>query len=471
MSQYLYSQLEQQLRKGIKNGQLAPLSKLPSVREMCKLHQVSKSTVLTAYANLIAENLIVAKAKSGYFVQQDSKSKAVPLKQPDMSRPHTSPKLISSSQVIVDIMKRGAAFDLLSRSQPDPHNEPLRRCLSRALRQQKSTEQLYYDHPQGDKGLRENLVNYINHGAGNAVADDIIITSGCQHSLLLALMVATQPGDVVAIESPGFYGALQLLEALGRKVLEIPSSATQGISPSALQLAAEHWDIKALIVSPSFATPTGASIPEEHKRQLLQLAQSKSFTIIEDDIYAELHQSSQRPRSLYSYDDQGVVILCSSLSKVLSRDLRVGWILSKRYHQQILALKITTTMANSVSQQQGLSLFIAQGALEKHLKQRRQLLIEQQKTLKQLILEHLPQAKSASQPEGGMVIWLELDSSINTLALYHKARDLGLTITPGSLFSSQDTYQHYLRLSFAHPWTDERVEAFKSLSTLIKQSC
>ena len=469
MSQYLYSQLEQQLRERINNGQFAPMSKLPSVREMCKLHQVSKSTVLTAYANLIAENLIVAKAKSGYFVCQTTEQSSLYLKQPGMSQPDSAPRLISSSQVIVDIMKRGAAFDLLNNSKPDPHNEQLRRCLSKALRQQKSSEQLYYDQPQGDEALRHQLAKYIQQGAGNLSAEDIIVTSGCQHSLLLALMVSSQPGDVVAIESPGFYGAIQLLEALGRKVLEIPSSADQGISPSALQLAATHWDIKVLIVSPSFSTPTGSCMPQANKLELLSLAHQHNFTIIEDDIYAELHQSTQRPRSLYSYDDKGLVIMCSSLSKVLSRDLRIGWILSKKYHQQILAFKIATTMASSVSQQQGLAMFIAQGGLEKHLKQRRQLLIQQQQTLKVLIAQHLPEAISASQPVGGMVIWIELDKRVNTLELYHTAREQGLTVTPGSLFSSQDTYQHYLRLSFAHPWTPQRINAFKTLSKLIKQ--
>jgi DNA-binding transcriptional MocR family regulator len=468
MSQFLYSQLEQELREQINNGQFSAMSKLPSIRDMCKLHQVSKSTVLTAYANLIAENLIVAKAKSGYFVCQKSDQHTLSLKKPKMSQSLNAPKLISSSQVIVDIMKRGAAFDLLSNSKPDPHNEQLRRCLSKALRQQKSNEQLYYDQPLGDKSLRIQLQKYIQQGAGDLSSEDIIITSGCQHSLLLSLMVSSQPGDVVAIESPGFYGAIQLLEALGRKVLEIPSSTDLGISPSALQLAAEHWEIKVLIVSPSFSTPTGSCIPEANKLQLLALAEQHQFTIIEDDIYAELHQTTQRPRSLYSYDDKGLVILCSSLSKALSRDLRIGWVLSKKFHQQILALKISTAMANSVSQQQGLAIFIAEGGLDKHLKQRRLQLIHQLDTLKNLIAEFLPEAKSASQPVGGMVMWIELDTHVNTLELYHSARDQGLTITPGSLFSSQDSYQHYLRVSFAHPWTQQRINAFKLLSQLIK---
>ncbi|MCJ8300377.1 MAG: PLP-dependent aminotransferase family protein, partial [Pseudomonadales bacterium] len=369
--------------------------------------------------------------------------------------------------LILDIMQRGAAFDLLSKSAPQPHNEQLRKALSRALRCQNSDQQLYYDQPQGDENLRLQLAKSISHGGGQLTAQELIVTSGCQHSLLLALMATTEPGDLVAIESPGFYGALQLLEVLGRKVLEIPSSATDGISPDALQLATEHWNIKALIISPSFATPTGSCMPEENKRRVLRLAQQNNIAIIEDDIYAELHFSLQRPRSLHSYDNTGSVLLCSSLAKTLSRDLRIGWIAAGKYHEKILGLKVATSMANSVSQQQGVALFMAEGGLDKHLKVRRQQLQMQKQQLQSLISEYLPMAQSASQPQGGMVLWLELDLKINSLELYRQAREKGLTITPGSIFSAQDTYQNFLRLSFAHPWTPQRITAIKQLGKLI----
>ncbi|MCJ8340024.1 MAG: PLP-dependent aminotransferase family protein [Pseudomonadales bacterium] len=469
MPEYLYYQLEQQLRQQISSGQFACFSKLPSVRELCRQSKLSKSTVLAAYARLEADGLIQAKAKSGYFVCPNKAMTNNPLKTPATSSPNSLPRLISRTQLILDIMQRGAAFDLLSKSAPQPHNEQLRKALSRALRRQNSDQQLYYDQPQGDKNLRLQLAKSISHGGGQLTAQELIVTSGCQHSLLLALMATTEPGDLVAIESPGFYGALQLLEVLGRKVLEIPSSATDGISPDALQLATEHWNIKALIISPSFATPTGSCMPEENKRRVLHLAQQKNFAIIEDDIYAELHFSLQRPRSLHSYDNTGSVLLCSSLAKTLSRDLRIGWIAAGKYHQKILGLKVATSMANSVSQQQGVALFMAEGGLEKHLKVRRQQLQTQKQQLQSLISEYLPMAQSASQPQGGMVLWLELDKKINSLELYRQAREQGLTITPGSIFSAQDTYQNFLRLSFAHPWTPQRITAIKQLATLITE--
>jgi len=470
MPDYLYLQLAEQLRDNINSGQLALTSKLPSVRELCRDTQLSKSTVLAAYASLEAEGLIEARDRSGYYVCPPKSAQSARLKHPSISNPRVSPQLISRSQVILDIMQRGAAFDLLSDNQTVAHNEQLRRCLSTAQRAQNSQQQLYYDQPQGDEELRGQLAKQVNQGGGALTAQELVVTSGCQHAILMALMACTQPGDLVAIESPSFYGALELLEVLGRQVLEIPSAADSGISPDALKLACDHWDIKALIVSPCFATPTGACMPDDHKRLILQLAITYQFAIIEDDIYGQLYFSLQRPRTLYSFDNSGCVLLCSSLSKTLSRDLRLGWIAPGKYRDKILRLKIATSMASSISLQQGVSLFIAQGGLDKHLKQRRIQLRAQCGQLQLLIAKYLPQAVSASEPAGGMVLWLELSTGIDTLKLYHQARAIGLTITPGGIFSAQESYQNFLRISFAHPWNERRTQAFKQLAALIKAS-
>ena len=131
MTTYLYHQLEQQLRLKISSGQLAAQSKLPSIRVMCLEAEVSKSTVITAYSRLEAEGLIEARSKSGYYVCAKGRQSEHQLKTPATSNPASAPKLISRTQVMLDLMKRGAAFDLLSSSQPDPHNIFLRRCLSK----------------------------------------------------------------------------------------------------------------------------------------------------------------------------------------------------------------------------------------------------------------------------------------------------------------------------------------------------
>lgn len=460
----LYQQLERDFHQQIDSGQLSPGERMPSVRELCRAKGISKSTVLAAYAHLEAQGMIEARSRSGYFVCATDSPE---LKLPATSQPKVRPTPVSADQVLLDIMERGAAFDLMPHAKGNDESPALRRSLARAQRLQDSHQQLYYDEPQGSPELRHQLAQRIAHGGANVNAEAITITHGCQHALLIALMATTQPGDVVAVESPGFYGTFQLLETLGLKALELPCSASEGLSPEALELATQHWNIKALVVSPCFATPTGASMPEAHKLHILSLAEKHEFVIVEDDIYGEIYFDLQRPRSLYSYDTNGSVILCSSFSKGLSRDLRVGWIVSSRYTDAIKKLKLVTALASSQTVQKGVSDFLSDGGLEKHMRQQRLKLRQQYHQLTQLLNQHIPDVVSCSQPNGGLSLWLELPKSVDTLKLYSHAQEQGLILTPGRLFTAQERYFNFLRMSFVHPWTPERQHAVKHLGELI----
>lgn len=468
MSDYLYQQLISDLTEEIGNGQRVVGERMPSVRALSQERKLSKSTILAAYDRLEADGLISARPRSGYYVNAPQPTDTLPVKTPSISQPEATPLPVTAGQVLIDIMDRGAAFDIISTQDSTPGNEALRRCLARAQRRQSNQEQLNYDEPAGLPVLRELLAQRLGLAGSRLGADDLVITSGCQNALLLALMATTQRGDVVAVESPGFYGIFQLLEALGLKVLELPSSSEQGLSPEALELALQHWDIKALVVSPCYSTPTGASMPDAHKQRILELAQSRSIPIIEDDIYGELGFGESRPRTLHSYDNSGSVLLCSSVSKSLSRDLRIGWIAAGKYRDRVKQLKLVTSLSSSQAQQRGLVYFLEEGSFDRHLRLRRQQLRQQYQQLLELIRQHLPMSESCSRPQGGLSLWLELPESVDTLKLYHRALQQGLVLTPGRLFTVQERYRNALRISYAHPWVDKRVSALQTLGGLLQ---
>lgn len=476
---FAYRRLEAQLRDRIDSGQLAPGEKLPSLRQLCRDSGWSKSTVLTAYGRLEAEGQIVARPRSGFFVALTHKPVADELKPslapPQTSNPEIKPAPVAASEILVDIMRRGAAFDLLpldvmSTGGPtniDLGNLELRRSLARAQRRQTAAQQNYYDQPQGLSSLRETLAARSHLAGCQLKADDLLVTSGCQHSLLLALMASTQPGDLVAVESPGFYGALQLIQSLGLQVLELPCDSVTGLSIDALDLALQHWPVKALLLSSCFATPTGSAMPDHNKARLMQLAEQYDLCVIEDDIYGDLAFSSQRPRNLRSFDSlpskRSRVIVCSSLSKSLSRDLRLGWIVPGRYGDQVSRLKLITGLASSQTLQQGVDDYLSRGEYDRFLRHKRDQLKLQAQQLQQLILEHLPMTMAVSQPKGGLCLWLELPESVNTVDLYQQALKKGIVLTPGRLFSAQDKYLNCLRMSFSMPWTAPRVDALAQL--------
>ncbi|AHI27882.1 aminotransferase-like domain-containing protein [Marinobacter similis] len=365
-------------------------------------------------------------------------------------------------------MTRSAAFDLTAslRTGEMPSGiVQLNRSIGRALRRQKGNFQ-YYDEPAGDPGLRNQLATLFAKRGWNTDASELCVTSGCQQSLFLALLTVCSEGDVVAVESPGFYGVLQLLEQLKLKVVEVPTSLQTGMDVAAFADILKLWDVRACVVSPTFATPGGAVMPTEARKRLLQLAERYDLAIVEDDIYAETGWSGV-PDTLKSLDQSGRVIHCSSLSKVLSRDLRLGWINGGRWHSKILQMKLTSQLASSRFVQQGVESFIKEGDYTAFVRKFRLQLRDQRDQL----LEYLaawPLAVRTTAPQGGLTIWVELPEEVDTMDIYSKAMGEGIVITPGNLFSVSERFGNCLRISFAHPWGGHRAHALNRLSELIQ---
>ncbi|SFX45200.1 PLP-dependent aminotransferase family protein [Marinospirillum alkaliphilum] len=467
---HAYQRLQYLLLQELDQQRWKPGQRLPSIRQLCQQHGLSKATVLHALQRLEASGRIEARSRSGYFVRQNTPAELTPLPLRQAQPPTPAP--VNVSELLADIMQRGAAFDLLPRElqqqQSIPGIQILNRSIGRALRQQQGVTHLHYDEPAGYWPLRQQLaLRYQNDGCA-LTAEDLCITSGCQHALFLALKACCNKGDLVAVESPGFYGVLQLLEQLELRVLEIPASPVTGMDLEWLEKAARQWPIRACVVTPAFATPTGSLMPVEQQKKLLQLAEQMDFTLIEDDIYRELGFYS-RPSPLKALDQQGRVILCGSFSKTLSRDLRLGWIHAGRWQSQVVRLKLVTQLASSRFVQQGLAAYLEDGHYDRHLRQRCITLQQQSEQLMQELETLWPQGLHFSRPQGGLCLWAEWQQPLDSLQLYHQALQASLVITPGPLFSASGQFGQALRLSFTQPCTGKRYQALQDLRKLINE--
>lgn len=465
MKQFKYEQLANKLIAQIEEEKWRPNEKLPSIRELARLYSVSKISVQKALHTLEARGIIFVKMKSGYYVATPKPVQQVSQGLIDIGKP----KLVDVPEVFYEIMERTAAFDIAPRnldaSQAPNHLLLLNRHISRALRKSPQNNALYYCEPPGDLSLRHQISEHYRRRDLSISAQEICITSGCQNSLFLALMATCQPGDIVAIESPAFYGVLQLLQQLKLQVVELPSSYTIGLTADALEEATKKWDIKACVLTANFATPTGAVIPVKEKRKIAALANDKNIIIIEDDIYGDLGFHS-KVEPLKNYDTQGDFILCSSFSKSLSRDLRIGWIVAGKHLKKIVHMKLVYQLSTSQAIQHGLSNFLAEGHFERHLQQYRKVLRKQRDLLTNGIADHWRVATTYTVPDGGLAIWVQLPVEIDTFLLYERAITEGIIITPGRLFSSVKKFSNCLRLSFAHPTTGHRLQALIRLGEL-----
>ena len=457
----LHHRLATELREQISQGVYGAGERLPGVRALARTRRVSIATVLAAYRRLEDDALIEARPRSGYYVRARPNLAVQP---PAASTPAAQPSPVTGQELVLSLVKATNVEGLvqLGAAVPDASFLPTRaveRALARAARLHRSRAAAY-EFPPGLPELRRQIARRMVQAGCAIGAEEVVITNGCQEALVLALQAVTRPGDVVAIESPTFYGLLQALEALQLEALEIPTDPVEGLSLEALQLALERWPVKACVATPSFSNPLGYCMPPARKRGLLELLGRHGVPLIEDDLYGDLGFGAQRPPPcLALVDGTGCeVIYCSSFSKTLSPGLRVGWILPGRHQPRVEYLKYVLNLATPTVSQLALAELLRGGGYERHLRAVRGDYARAVGRMIEAVTRHFPPGTRITQPAGGFVIWVELAPHVDSLELARRARSEGISIAPGPIFSAAQKYRNFVRISCACPWNG-RIEA------------
>jgi DNA-binding transcriptional MocR family regulator len=288
--------------------------------------------------------------------------------------------------------------------------------------------------------------------------DGLAITCGCTEALSVTLQALTRRGDTIAIESPTYFGLLQVLEAQGLKALELPTDANEGLHIGSLEKALKSKPVTLCLLSSSFQNPLGTSMSEERKRAILALLTRHGIPLIEDDIYGDIHFGAERPRPFMAIDPSADVIYCSSFSKTIAPGYRVGWVASSRHIERILEAKFSLTLCNPTLPQAALADFLSSGGYDSHLRRIRRVFADSITRMTRAIEVSFPPETRVTRPEGGFVLWLELPAPCDGRVLFERALEKGVTIAPGDLFSASGSHRHCIRLSCGTPWS-ARIEA------------
>lgn len=444
-----YLNLAEYISSRIEQGLYGPGERLPSVRALSLEHGVSLTTVQQAYRVLESSGLAIPKPKSGYFVPAGRRLPELP----KMGRPSLRPVDISQWDLVQDLMRQeqNANAIQLGCGMPDttaPTLKPLLTALARISRRSDSPS-LQYNHLQGVLSLREQIARLGVDSGCRLTPAEIVVTSGCQEALSIAIRALCEPGDIVAIASPCFHGIIQLLKAAGLKALEIPTDPVTGISLEAMEMALEQWPIKAIQLTPNCNNPLGYIMPDDRKRAMIRLAQRYDVPIIEDDIYGDLAFRYPRPRTLKSFDDDGRVLLCSSFSKTLAPGLRIGWIAPGRYLPQVLHMKYVGSGTTATQPQLAVAEFIAKGHYLPHLRRMRKQYQRHRDLMTEWVSRYLPEGTRVSKPQGGFTLWVELPDEFDTYTLNRLLEAEDIQIANGNIFSAAGKYRNCLRLNFA----------------------
>ena len=467
--EFLYEQVEHQVREMIDSGVLKPGDRAPSLRQLSRQSRVSIATASQAYMSLERKGYVEAREKSGFYVRRR------PLADDPVPRAvsqRSAARRVQVGDVVQSILSAAHEANVVSLGLANPSAELLPvKALTRAMTRVASRRKLAsvrYSLPEGLGELRRQIA-YRGRQLGCQFApEDLLVTSGATEGLATALQVVARSGDAVVVESPCYFQILQLIESLGMLAVEVRSHPDTGLDLEALGKALDRVAVKAVVAVPNFHNPLGSLMPEPNKRALVEMLEARSIPLIEDDVYGDLHFAEQRPWVAKAYDRTGNVILCSSFSKTLAPGYRVGWMAPGRFAGPALALKRALSGTTASLTQLAVSEFLATGGYDRTVRTMRRAYDHQVQQMRFAIGEHFPEGTRISRPAGGFVLWVELPEAVDGEQLFQAALAHGVSITPGTLFSATRRFRNYIRISAGAPWNERVEQAVVTLGALAR---
>lgn len=451
----------------IERGTLRPGDRLPSLRRTSVVERVSLTTSLQAYALLEMRGYVEARPQSGFYVR------------PRASRETPSPAVSTTGRTAAPLDASAGVSRVLQAAQdrrlvafgaacPAPSLLPTRALarLVSSIGRAKLADTNAYSFPPGRDELRREIARRALRWGGALGPDDVLITCGATEALSLALMATTRPGDIVAVESPCYFGTLLLLDTLGLRAIEVATDPQEGMRVDDLAAVLRRQKVAAIVASPTCQNPLGSVMSEEARRAVAALLSRYDVPLIEDDVYGEAFHGPERPAPIKAWDRGGRVLWCSSFSKVLAPGYRIGWIAGGRYQERLTRLKLANTLATPAVPQLAIAAFLRSGAHDRFMKTVREAYRDQVVRGREAVARFFPEGTRVTRPRGGFLLWIEMGSRVDSVRLADEALAAGISISPGSLFSLQNRHRHCLRLSCGQPWTDELDKAVQTLGRI-----
>jgi DNA-binding transcriptional MocR family regulator len=466
MSGLEYERVAEIIERQIDGGALRARERVPSLRTMSRHANVSVGTVVQAYLQLERRGLIETRPRSGYFV---APRRAAELPSPSAMKSASRRPLGVAREVIDTVLESFGRTDLVALNSAlaaaaGRVNGRLNALTRRALRESPGLPNVLSP-AMGYEPLRREIAKRMALAGLDVAHDDVVITNGTMEALALSLGVLCSPGDAVLVESPTYFGVLQLLQHMRLKVVEVPSNAATGIDAAALEIALARTKVAAAVLQSSFNNPNGAVTPDAAKKRIVDLLARRAIPLIEDDIYGDLHFGKERPRPFAAFAT-GDVVTCGSLSKSVAIGYRVGWAISVRHTTAIARAKFCSSVASVTLQQDVAARYFAAGQHDRHLRRVCAALSASCRRFAATIAEHFPSGTKVSSPAGGVVVWVELPKDVDGVELFHAALEHGIGIAPGIIFSANADYRNFIRLSAGVAWTPAIEKALRMLGRL-----
>ena len=433
----LHARLAGAIRSAAECGALPAGSRLPPERPLAEALEVSRTTVVLAYARLREEGFVESRQGSGSWISRRAGA--------------ASPRLGDerSRSFLVDTVTRAAAEEpagtigFLGACLPGtgvPLEDAWRAATADVAEMAGGTG---YS-PQGWPALRRAIADRLERRGLPTSPDEILVTNGAQQAIDLVGRLLVARGDAVVIEDPTYPGAIDALALAGARLLGVPVSSS-GVDIEALRRTVRVERPAVAYVVPSFHNPTGGVMHEGARREVAELADASGLLVVEDESLAELGFAEEPPPPIAAFSRRGSVLTVGSLSKLYWGGLRVGWVRGPRpLVARLTRAKVAADLSGSpISQAVAVHLMEREAEV---VPSRRRALREGYERLAGLLRATLPEW-SWVEPRGGLTLWVRLPSATAD-ALARVAPAHGVAVVPGSVHSPSRAFTDRLRLPY-----------------------
>ena len=472
----LYIQIVEQIKHQILLGELLPGFRLPPERKLAEKLGVNRTTVLNAYRELKAEGLISSQVGKGTVVlsyKDEVEAFENIAQEPLWSHIFSEYSSKFDFHMVNDLLTLANRQDIISFATgiASPELGPIEALqgIEKEIIENKDYKALLHSPTEGFKSIRETVCNLMNKRGVFCEYNEVMMVSGSQQGIDLIAKIILDPGDIVVVEEPSFFPAINVFKTLGARVIGIPVDE-KGMKIDILEQYLQRYRPKLIYTMPTFQNPTGYEMNLERRKKLVELAYKYKVLILEDDAYGDLCYEGNSLPMLKSMDNTGYVIYLSTFSKNVFPGLRLGWIVA---HEKIIkrcaAVKQIMDLHSNTLSQWIIERFINKGAFEIHmLKICREYRLRRD-TMYSALLKNAPKGMSFYKPRGGYYIWCKLPEPILGTKLMRRAAKHNITFVPGATFFFTERGEEYIRLNFTFAPLKHIEEGIKRLCAAIEE--
>ncbi len=461
----IYRQLIRHIQLQIDSGTLAAGVRLPASRDLARQLEISRISVVNAYAELRSQGYLSAHAGRGTFV---AKGESAAQAARPASRMEASESRTHQDRSIREMMRLARKPGIINFSQGIPPKSfiPVRhvRDAINIVLERDGADALTYEATEGYGPLRAAIRDYVGSWGIRCAASQVLVTGGTQQALDLVIQALLSEGDTLVTSNPTYLGILDVASTRRVQVSGIAMD-DEGIRLDCLENYLLDHRPRLLYITPAFQNPTGNVMPLHRRRQLLRLAESYNLTILEDGVYQELQFEGEPIPPLKALDESGVVIYASGFTKISLPGMRIGYLISdSRHYERLARVKASADISTPGLNQRAIHLLLQRGVLAGQIEKNIRELRYRRDVALQAAEYYLPPGSRWQVPTGGLYLWVQLPPSGPTAAeLFISAIQMEVAYAIGNVFHTDNSGAYHLRINYALQEPAQIEEGFRRL--------